>query len=383
VLAVVGLPGRVLAVAVVACWVASARLGWLELRVAALAGLGALAAAALLTLGRSSYAVALELQSPRVVVGERAVGRVAVANTSTRRLLPARLELPVGRGLAAFDLPSLGAGAEHEDLFTIPTSRRSVVVVGPVRSVRGDPFSLLRRELVWTGATELFVHPRTVPLQGSAAGFVRDLEGQVSRSLTNSDVAFHALRGYVPGDDRRYVHWRTSARTGTLMVRQFEETRRSHLAVALSTAGGDYLDADSFELAVSCAGSLALQALRDERSVSVLTSLDRLPTVSGPRLLDAFSGVETDSAAPRLAELSRRTAQEVPDASVAVLVTGAAPTPADLRAAASALPVDVRVLALRAVPGEEAGCRTVGDLTVVTVGDLADLPRTVRRAGAL
>lgn len=149
-LAVLGLPGRVLAVAVVVCWLASARLGWLELRVAALAGLGALTAAALLTLGRSAYAVTLELQSQRVVVGERAVGRVAVRNTATRRLLPARLELPVGRGLAAFELPSLAAGAEHEDLFTIPTSRRAVVVVGPVRSVRGDPFSLLRRELVWT-----------------------------------------------------------------------------------------------------------------------------------------------------------------------------------------------------------------------------------------
>ena len=137
-----------------------------------------------------------------------------------------------------------------------------MVVVGPVRSVRGDPLSLLRRELVWTDATELFVHPRTVPLQGSAAGFIRDLEGQVSRSLTNSDVAFHALRGYVPGDDRRYVHWRTSARTGTLMVRQFEETRRSHLLVALSTAAGDYTDAN---------GTGADAALGD--SYSTLTDL--------------------------------------------------------------------------------------------------------------
>lgn len=47
-------------------------------------------------------------------------------------------------------------------------------------------------------------------------------------------------------------------RIGTLMIRQFVDTRRSHLAVLLDTQPRSYRDADEFELAVSIAGSLSV-----------------------------------------------------------------------------------------------------------------------------
>ena len=52
-----------------------------------------------------------------------------------------------------------------------------------------------------------------------------------------------------PGDERRYIHWKSTAKTGRYMVRQFEETRRSHLVVALSLAATDYATDEEFELA--------------------------------------------------------------------------------------------------------------------------------------
>src|SRR5699024_9984886 len=83
----------------------------------------------------------------------------------------------------------------------------------------------------------------------------RDLEGTPSSDLSSSDIAFHALRDYAPGDDRSHVHWRTTARTGKLMVRQFEETRRSHVVVALDDLAEHYASDEEFELAVSAAAS--------------------------------------------------------------------------------------------------------------------------------
>ena len=99
---------------------------------------------------------------------------------------------------------------------------------------------------------------------------LRDLEGQATRVVSNSDLSFHALRDYQPGDDRRHIHWKTTAKTGTLMVRQFEDTRRTHTAVALATEPDDYATEEEFELAVAAAASIGVQALRDERGLTFL-----------------------------------------------------------------------------------------------------------------
>ena len=281
----------VLAVAIVSL-VAGGALGWVELRILAVACLVVLACAVVFTVGRQTYAVTLRLQSSQVVVGERALGDLEVVNTSDRRLLPARIELPVGRRLASFGLPSLPGRAAHEEVFAVPTTRRAVIRVGPARSVRGDPLGLMGREIRWTGAVDLFVHPRTVRIPGRRGGFIRDLEGHATSKLTNSDVSFHALREYTPGDDRRYVHWKSSAKTGTLLVRQFEETLRSHVAVALDLGAGSYDSDEEFETAVSVAGSVALQSLRDDSFLSVLTTAARLRAVSPKRTLDELATVE-------------------------------------------------------------------------------------------
>ena len=219
-------------------------LGWIELRVGTIFLTALLLVSIAFVFGKHQLVARFDLSRDRVVVGERANGRIVLTNESAHRSLPMSVELPVGAASAGFDLPSLPAQAEHEDLFAIPTSRRAVLTVGPVRTVRADPLGLLRREQQLTDEHLLYVHPKTVRIQGTAAGFVRDLEGQVIRKITDSDVAFHALRAYVPGDDRRYVHWKSTARTGMLMVRQFEETRRSHLVVGLSTRLDDYASSD-------------------------------------------------------------------------------------------------------------------------------------------
>ena len=110
------------------------------------------------------------------------------------------------------------------------------------------------------------------PIAALSTGFIRDLEGSPTRDLTVSDIAFHALREYVPGDDRRFIHWRSSAKTGTFMVRQFEETRRSRLMVLLDLDAGAYADDAEFELAVSAAASVGARAIRDARTVSFVVS---------------------------------------------------------------------------------------------------------------
>ncbi len=376
-LGAVVLVGTFLALAIAAMW------GWLEFLTIAAIGAAALALAASFLVGRMAYEASLDLALTRVVVGERAVGGIELRNPTKRALLPALVELPVGKGLASFAIPRLGPGQSHDDVFTIPTHRRAVLPVGPITAVRGDPLGLLARVVTWTDPVDLYVHPRTVSLVGSSSGFLQDLEGLPSKDLSNSDIAFHALREYVPGDDRRHVHWKSTARTGKLMVRQFEETRRSHLAISLSLNGEEYETEDQFELGVSVAGSLGLQALKEDKQLSVLVQGAQLPTRSGKQFLDSLSGLE-NTAANRgtLADLALRTGTAVPDASVAVIVCGGAVTPAEIRVAATHIPQGVLVVAIYCTPDAPLTRRTIGDIIVLTLGDLRDLPHAMRRIAA-
>lgn len=355
------------------------RYGWTELVVAGCVLLITFGVSVAMTVGRSSYAVDVDLADHFVTVGERAMGRIEVRNAGRRRLLPAHIELPVGAGAASFALPSMAAGAVHEEIYAIPTAQRAVVVVGPVRSVRADPLGVARREMRWTDPVELYVHPVIVSLAGTRAGLLRDLEGQATRTISDNDMSFHALREYVPGDDRRNIHWRTSARTDTLMVRQFEDTRRTHTALALSTERPDYTSDEAVELAVSVYASLGSQLIRDGLDLTALTSVAELRSRTPRVLLDDCSAI---IAAPRAGDartLAQRVARMVPGASMALLVTGSVPGPTALRSSAAAIPAGVRAVYVQCEPGAEVGLATLGSLSVATVGDLTDLPRLLRR----
>lgn len=353
-------------------------LGWKELIVMGIAGALLLGAAIAFIVGRNRYRIELDLAYTRVVVGERALGRIEIHAASTKPLLPATIEVPVGKALASFHLPRMQPGDVHEDVFAIPTSRRTILQVGPVRSVRGDPVGLLRRQVRWTDPVELYVHPKTVQLDETAPGLIRDLEGITTRDLTNSDIAFHALRDYVAGDDRRYIHWKSSARTGQLMVRQFEQTRRSVLALGLSTSPDDYADPAEFETAISILGSLGLQAIRDEMDVAVQTSRRTVPASTGKRLLDALSGVEWSPRDDRFLDLAATIARDHAGASVIMLHAGAPIDAALVRRARTLLPPQARVIVFSVVQGASPRLQPIGDVALATIGSVSDLPRVMR-----
>lgn len=366
--------------------------GWVEAVVAGWAAVLLLVVASGYLIGRTAYDVGLSLPANRVVVGDRAPGEVSVRNPLRRRLPGVRVEVPVGHGLAEFAAPSLAPAEEHSDVFVVPTSRRGIVPIGPVRTVRADPIGLLRREVVWADSLDLFVHPRTIAIPSMSTGFVRDLEGSPTRDLTASDIAFHALREYVPGDDRRYIHWKSTAKTGSYMVRQFEEARRSHLLVALSLSAADYATEEEFELAVSATGSLGVRAMLDSRTVSVvasaatpdfakrmLFSAKRLSTVNRGRLLDDLAGVETAESALRLPELAQVASEDAAGISIAFLICGSTPTAAQLRGAAAHFPLGVDVVAIVCDEGAVPSLRRVADLSVLTIGYLEDLQRSLAK----
>jgi uncharacterized protein (DUF58 family) len=358
-------------------------MAWVELTFVGLVLAAAYVIAAVFLIGRSTYFVTIELNPSRVVVGGRARGRLAIRNTGSRGLLPSRMELPIGAGVAEFAVPSLKPDEEHDEFFAVPTNRRAVIVAGPAVSVRGDQLGLFRRVVRWTDPVDLFVHPITTPIQPSAAGLVRDLEGQVTKKITNNDISFHALRAYVPGDDRRYIHWRTSARTGELMVRQFEETRRSQVTMLLSEHLMDYATPEEFELAVSVAASVGVQVIRDGTKINVVSDSRHFRTHSPSALLDDSCRVDLMTRKYRDARTwARVMTSRLPIPSVLMIIGGAGTTIDDYRSIEALFPVDTTILAFRVIAGAPPSLRRISRMQVVTLGALSDLAPVLRRAAS-
>lgn len=353
--------------------------GWQEFTYLGTLMLAAFVISAFFLFGRASYGVDVELNPRRVVVGDRAMGRMLVTNIGARNLPPTRMELPVGKGLAEFQLPAMTPKQEVEELFAVPTNKRAVIVAGPAESIRGDQLGLLRRALKWAEPKDLFVHPRTVRLAPSAAGLVRDLEGQVSKKITNNDIAFHALRPYVPGDDRRYVHWRTSARIGQLMVRQFEETRRSQVTMILSTRADLYASEEEFELAISVTTSIAAQVIRDGTQMNVVSDSGLWKTQSVTSMLDASCRVDpVGRVFPSVREFARERTKRLPNPSVVMIIGGSRMTTAEFRSVQSLFGSDTSQVAFHVDLGSQPKFGAVAGLSVITVGALDDLPSLVR-----
>ena len=343
-------------------------------------------------LGAHDYGVLLELAKDRVVAGSEVTGSLDIVNRSKGVALPGVVDIPVGSGLVEVHVPLLRGGADHREQLTINAYRRGVIRVGPMMIGRGDPVGILRREHAWPGVQQIFVHPVTVPIPSTSAGLVRDLEGAPTSDIVDSDLSFHAIRPYANGDSRRNVHWKSTAKTGKLMVRQYEETRHSRIAIVLDLGVGGFSSDDEFEMAVSAAASLGVQGVRDGRDVLVAASADvpefsrdhvrsiqTLSTLTAKALLDGFAGVESGENAMPLESVTRLTVQSFPELSIAFLVTGSQVELSRLRAAAIAFPTNVAVVAVRAEPGSEPSLRSARELSVLTIGALGDLKAMMAR----
>ncbi|MGA0566339.1 DUF58 domain-containing protein [Rathayibacter sp. KR2-224] len=357
-------------------------LGWTEFGYIGFALAGGMLAACGYLFGRGTYRVAIELNPRRVTAGDRAMGRMEVINTGGRPALPTRMELPVGEGLAEFVVPRLAPGADDESLFAIPTERRALIVAGPAISVRGDQLGLLRRTTRWTDQVELFVHPKVTRIAATARGLVKDLEGQTTKAITDSDLAFHALRSYEPGDDIRNVHWRSSARTGQLMVRQYQETRRSQLLLLMSADSRLYSSDDEFELAVSALASVGVEVISEESQLDVLWENARLRERTPMTLLDDTCRIEQiASRYSTLREFARTVGARLPEPSLVIAVVGSNVELRELHGLSTLYPADTPVIIVRAAVDGDPGLRRVGNAMVATITKLPELAGLLQRAG--
>ncbi len=157
-----------------------------------------------------------------VAVGEPARVDIRVTNVDRRPTPHLLLWEPVGEGGGApMQLAALGPGEAASAAYRVPTTRRGVLVAGPLRASRRDVLGLASRTFVIAGSDEVLIVPQHVHLPFPDAGSAGRL-GQHLRMKAWGQTGgeFHSLREYVPGDDLRRINWKASARSEDLVVRE-------------------------------------------------------------------------------------------------------------------------------------------------------------------
>jgi uncharacterized protein (DUF58 family) len=223
---------------------------------------------------RPRLTVTRAVDPDRVMRGESSTVTLTVGNSS--RLRGATLIAHDRCGPATVPVPllRLKAGGTTTAAYPVPTARRGVVEVGPLRVVRRDPLGLLTLARGYGGVSKVWVYPTVHHLSAVPTGVMRSLDGRVDR-VPHGSITFDTLREYVVGDELRHVHWRTTARVGELMVREHLDTSLPRLVVLLDDRRRAYPDADRagrsehFESACEAAASIVMAAFREELPVAL------------------------------------------------------------------------------------------------------------------
>ena len=196
----------------------------------------------------------------------------------------------------------------HADI-PVPTQRRGPVSLGPWVLERVDPWGLMRRRVGEVDGVAMLVVPRVRPVSLAALpSALADFGGSAEMGTTT----FATLREYVIGDELRHVHWRSSAKTGKLMMRQYVDITRPRITLVLVAEERAYTSADEFEEAVDFIASLAAVASSSGLDVEVVTTAGERASHGGGRstaVLDLLALVErgTSGVDTRLLRANRAT----------------------------------------------------------------------------
>ena len=371
--------GRALVVTAVAASTLATRLHWHEFTQLAGVAVGLLVLGLLWQLVPGTPTAEITLQQHRIVQGSRSPrARLDVQAGSTPMLFP-KLLLPVGRQSVQVRLSSLGPFARRQvPELDLPDLPRGVHLVGPVTYEKTDPVGVISRRFETGGVVELLVSPRVTDVPVFAGGVSNDLDGAPSQQLSMSDLAFHALREYVPGDDLRHVHWRSSAKAGELLVRQFHETRRGHVTILLDPAASSYPRPRDFELAVSVAASIALRAVRDDLDTYLRCGPHHVRSREPVAMTDTACrfALEADD---RHTAYAASAVAAVAGTGLVVQVTGAGRDLADVDATAALFGRGAERLVIRVDSAGEARVVDHRAMREVRIPDLPSLPQLLER----
>jgi uncharacterized protein (DUF58 family) len=276
----------------------------------------------------------------RAFTGDRVPVRLTIHNDGPLPLLWLEVDelLPVEVRAAPFErrVVTLGGRERWHGDYRLICSRRGRYSIGPTLLQTGDPLGIARQNLRLAPRDDLLVYPRVVPLLRLGLPTRSPLATlPATAPLFEDSSRIIGTREYQRGDPLRRVHWTATARTGHLVVKQYQSAiaRETQICLDLREAGyaarNHY---DAIELAIVVAASLANHLIvHDGLPTGLTTLVPERRAILPPRkerthligILETLAEVQMISGeAPPLTALLRRDGLSLSWGGTVVVITG-------------------------------------------------------------
>jgi uncharacterized protein (DUF58 family) len=204
---------------------------------------------------------------------------------------------------------SLGSRSERSWMVRTLLNQRGHFRIDPLQVRTGDPFGFFEASAGVGHGITLVVYPRIEPLPfwRLPPASIEGAHASPERTLQTTPLAT-TVRPYAPGDSMNRIHWRTTARSGEIFVKEFELEQTTDVWIYLDLdaelEAGEGDDATT-EVAVRAAASIADKAIAENRAVGLTVSGHRttvIPADRGARqrlkILQLLAAVEADGSTP-------------------------------------------------------------------------------------
>jgi uncharacterized protein (DUF58 family) len=304
------------------------------------------------TLARVRYTRSIDRD--RLFPGDRAELRIEIVNDKPFPVPWIAIDEEISEGIHLIDRRSTPAGLTGRRLFqmrtrlgpyervvwriAIESPERGIHTIGPAVIRTGDPLGFFANRLDVKDELPLLVYPRLTslpPLQLPPRHAVGDV--RVPNQLVADPLRVVGIRDYRPEDSFKSIHWKASARQGSLQVRVLEPTTTLQLAIYANIDTFEHywegLDIAAAERVIELTASLAMWAIAHRYIVSVASNgivagTDQtLKTPSGRgaeqrlRVLEGLARLSPFSSAPFLRTMQAASGRLQPGSTVVVITS--------------------------------------------------------------
>lgn len=244
------------------------------------------------------------LCTPRVAVGERISELITVGTTVPWSVVTFCDDSPIQQRHQGF-VATVSRHPVQRRWDSIPR-QRGYVGLGPSRLVVSDPFGLFCFERHFAPTHHVIVHPAILPTAPVLVG--RSLEWgrqQSGRQQSPQATTIMGVREYRTGDARNRIHWRSTAKRGTPMVKEHTHEPSAQVWLVYDAQQSPNHVAINHERGIQIAATQAHQWLDAGHAVG-LVAYGATPTVLPPArgvvqrmlILDALAMLVCDGTVP-------------------------------------------------------------------------------------